>query len=118
MWGKMTKLMKGFACALLATATVLGVGVEFAAGASAAKGDVTNQSDAIRACVLVLSADADMDQWRECVDAVGNQHATNEALLKCASTIRWHSQSDGMTAGLTIAECFRSAAVSVTHESG
>jgi hypothetical protein len=59
-----------------------------------------------------------MDEWGLCVRAVGKQHATNEALLKCASTIQWNSQSDGTIAGLTIAKCFKDAAASVTHKSG
>jgi hypothetical protein len=114
----MTKLMKGFACALLASATVLAVGIGLAADARTAEVDVAAQTDAIRACTLVLSADADMDQWWQCVDAVGNQRQTNEALLKCASTIHWHSQPDGRTAGLMIAECFRNASAGMPHQSG
>jgi hypothetical protein len=114
----MTKLMKGFACALLATGTVLALGTGLAADARAAEVEVAIKKDATRACTLVLSAGADMDQWWQCVDAVGNQRPTNEALLKCAATIRWHSQPDGKTAGLMIAECFRSAPAGVTHESG
>ena len=61
--------------------------------------------DAIRACTLVLTHAADTEQWRQCVESVGDQRSNSPVLLRCASAIRWHSQTDGRTAGRKIGEC-------------
>jgi hypothetical protein len=115
----MTKAMKGFSGILFAAAAVLATHTACAALAADARAEsLASLTDAIRACTLVLSSDADMGQWWQCVDSVGDQHSTNDALLKCASTIRWHSQSDGKAAGLKIAECFRNAGVGAANPRG
>jgi hypothetical protein len=64
-------------------------------------------SSAVRACTLVLAGDADMDEWWQCVETVGDQQPANSVLLDCAAAITWHSQTDGRVAGLKIDECFR-----------
>jgi hypothetical protein len=64
---------------------------------------------ATRACTLVMSSDAAMEQWKRCIEAVGDVRPSDSALLSCASTVKWHSQTDGNTAGLKIRECFRKA---------
>jgi hypothetical protein len=63
--------------------------------------------DAPRACQLVMAADADIEQWCQCVAAVGDEHPANAVLLDCASAITWYSQTDGRVAGSKIGECFR-----------
>jgi hypothetical protein len=117
----MAKLIKRFSRISFAAAAVLATHaacVALAADARATEESLVSLTDAIRACTLVLSSDADMGQWWQCVDSIGDQHPTNDALLKCTSAIRWHSQSDGKSAGLKIAECFRNAAVGTTDPRG
>ena len=104
--------MKAPAAILLAVAVDLAIlagCVGVATAATAVDEDTIGRANASRACTLVLASDADMEQWWQCVTAVGDQHPTNAALLGCASTIGWHSQSDGKTAGLKIDACFRNA---------
>jgi hypothetical protein len=56
-----------------------------------------------------MSSGAAMEQWTQCIEAVGDVRPPDAVLLRCASTIKWHSQTDGNTAGLKIGECFRRA---------
>jgi hypothetical protein len=79
---------------------------------------ITGRANATRACTLVLTSDAGIEQWWLCVDAVGDRHPANAALLGCASAIGWHSQSDGRTAGLKIGACFRNSPMGETVHGG
>ncbi len=62
--------------------------------------------EATRSCTLVMDSAADIQQWRLCIEAIGEQHPTEVVLLGCAAVIKWHSQADGKVAGDRLRTCF------------
>jgi hypothetical protein len=106
---QMMKSVKRSAGILLATAAMIAGWVDLCTVARGVEADWPNRTDAVRACTLVLTSDADMGQFWQCVEAIGAQRPAKWVLLNCASTVGWHSQSDGRVAGQKVAECLEDA---------
>ena len=81
--------------------------VDAAAAIRAANTQGGGQTPASRAWSLVLTSSLSFSQWKACMDAVGDQHPDDGVMLGCASSVRWHSQTDGTVAGRKLAACFK-----------
>lgn len=81
---------------------------EVEAGAAILKANTQDGGPTVssRVCLLVMSRDMDSVQWKRCMDVVGNEQASDEVILTCATAIQWHSQKEGALAGRKIRKCF------------